>query len=338
MRRELAAACAALLLTLPAACAGRKSATNFASGYVEATNVRIASKVGGRIEQVTAVEGARVEQGAVIATLFPQDFEFALQRARADRDQAAATLSLLEAGARSEDIQQAEAQTATAVSERKAIEAELASARADEARFEMLLKSKAGSTKQRDDAVTRRELAEARLKAADDRIAAAKTVTARLKAGARPQEISSARARIAGIDAQIAVLEHDKSEAVIRTPLAGIVGSRLVEPGELIAPGAPVAIIIDLDQAWASVYVQEPQVPLVKIDQAATVMTDAGDRLEGRVTFISPKAEFTPRNVQTPDERAKLVYRVKVSVDNKKGVLKPGMPVEVDLGFGGASK
>jgi HlyD family secretion protein len=82
------------------------------------------------------------------------------------------------------------------------------------------------------------------------------------------------------------------------------------------------------------VYVEEPLVPRVRIDQPATVITDAGDRLEGRVAFVSPKAEFTPRNVQTADERAKLVYRVKVTVDNRRGILKPGMPVEVDLGLG----
>jgi len=70
----------------------------------------------------------------------------------------------------------------------------------------------------------------------------------------------------------------------------------------------------------------------VKLDQPAVVITDGGQRLDGRVTFISPRAEFTPRNVQTADERAKLVYRVKVSVDNREGILKPGMPVEVDLG------
>jgi HlyD family secretion protein len=80
--------------------------------------------------------------------------------------------------------------------------------------------------------------------------------------------------------------------------------------------------------------VPEPLVPSLKLDQPATVITDGGDRLAGRITFISPKAEFTPRNVQTPDERAKLVYRVKVSVDNRNGVLKPGMPVTVDLAPG----
>lgn len=334
MNRVLAAACAALIVTLPAGCAGRKAATDLASGYVEATNVRVSSKVAGRLAEVKAVEGARVEEGAVVATLFTADIDFALERARAERAQAASMLALLQAGPLPEEVQQADAQAGAALSERKAVEAELASARADEARFEQLLKTRAGSTKQRDDAVTRRELAEARLKAADDRVKAAQSAAERVKTGARPQEVSAAKARVSGIDAQIAQLEHDRGEAVIKSPLTGIVGSRLVEPGELVAVGTPIVVIIDLDRAWASVYVQEPQVPLVKIDQPATVVTDAGDRIDGRVTFVSPKAEFTPRNVQTPDERAKLVYRVKVSVDNSKGVLKPGMPVEVDLGFG----
>jgi HlyD family secretion protein len=107
-----------------------------------------------------------------------------------------------------------------------------------------------------------------------------------------------------------------------------------VEPGELVAPRVPLLVIIDLDRAWATAYVEEPRVASVTIGQAATVITDGGDRLEGQVTFISPRAEFTPRNVQTASERAKLVYRVKVSVDNRAGILKPGMPVEVDFGGG----
>ena len=94
-----------------------------------------------------------------------------------------------------------------------------------------------------------------------------------------------------------------------------------------------VVLVVDLDRAWASVYLEETLVPLVRLDQAATVITDAGDRIDGRVSFISSKAEFTPRNVQTANERAKLVYRIKVAVDNSKGILKPGMPVEVDLGL-----
>ena len=99
-----------------------------------------------------------------------------------------------------------------------------------------------------------------------------------------------------------------------------------------MAPGTPLLVLIDLDRAWANVYVEEPLVPSLRIDQPATVVTDAGDRLEGRITFIAPRAEFTPRNVQTAEERAKLVYRVKVTVDNREGILKPGMPVEAEFG------
>jgi len=337
MRRPYTAAAASLLL-LSTACGNRNGGTGFASGYVEATSVRVSSKVPGRVVDVAAVEGARIEAGAVVATLATTDLDFAIQRARAERDQASAMVALLAAGARFEDVEQAEAQSAAAVSERSAIERELAAARADEARFEQLLKNRAGSLKQRDDAVTRRELAEARLRAADDRIAAARAATNRLKSGARPEELTGARARVHAISAQIEALEHDRSEAVIKAPSAGIVTSRLVEPGEWVGAGTPIAVIVDLDRAWASVYVEEPLVPRVTLDQAATIITDNGDRIEGRVSFISPKAEFTPRNVQTADERAKLVFRIKVSVDNRKGVLKPGMPVEVDLGFGGQAR
>jgi HlyD family secretion protein len=178
-------------------------------------------------------------------------------------------------------------------------------------------------------------MAEAKVKGAEDKIRASQSVVDRLKAGARIEEIQAASARVAAIDAQIDTFEHDRTEAVIKSPSAGIVSSRLVEPGELVTARATLIVLVDLDHAWASVYVEEPLVPTLRIDQPATVVTDAGDRIAGKITFISPQAEFTPRNVQTSAERAKLVYRVKVTVDNQKGVLKPGMPVEVEFGAGG---
>ena len=303
-----------------------------ASGYVEATEVRVASQVPGRVEQMLAHEGARVEAGATIATIATTDIGLAVDRARAERDQMVAQLRLLQAGARSEDIDQARAQAAAARADRKAADSELAAAEADAQRFEQLVQNRAGSTKQRDDAVARRDLAAARVKAAADRVAAADAAVARLQAGARPQELQAARARIAAVDAQLAALEQDRREATIVSPLAGIVTSRLIEPGELVAVGTPIAVLIDLDHAWANAYVEEPLVPKLRIDQPATVVTDAGDRIPGRIAVISPRAEFTPRNVQTADERARLVYRVKVTVDNRQGILKPGMPVVVEFG------
>jgi HlyD family secretion protein len=292
----------------------------------------VASKVPGRIERVNVVEGARVNAGDTLVVVSTADVALALARVRAERDQAVANLRLLEAGARPEDIHQLEAQVAAAVADREATEAEVTSARADEARFEQLLRNRAGSQKQRDDAVARRELAEARQKATADRVNAAKATLARARAGARAEEIAGARARVAAVDAQIASLEHDRDEATVIAPMAGVIGSRLVEPGEIVAPGTPLLVLIDLDHAWANVYVEEPLVPGLRLDQPATVLTDAGDRLAGRITFIAPRAEFTPRNVQTAEERAKLVYRVKVTVDNREGILKPGMPVEAEFG------
>ena len=303
-----------------------------ASGYVEATDVRVAAKLGGRIEKVNVVEGAHVNAGDVVVTLATTDVVLAISRVRAERDQAVANLRLLLAGTRPEDIHQLEAQVAAAAADRQAGQAELEAARTDEARFEQLLRNKAGAQKQLDDATARRELAEARLKAAADRVTAATAALARAKAGAREEEIAAARARVAAVDAQIASLEHDRGEATVIAPMTGVVSSRLVEPGELVALGAPLVVLIDLDHAWANVYVEEPIVPTLRIDQPATVLTDAGNRLAGRISFISPRAEFTPRNVQTAEERAKLVYRVKVSVDNRDGILKPGMPVEVRFG------
>jgi HlyD family secretion protein len=303
-----------------------------ASGYVEATEVKVSSKVPGHVEKVTAIEGQRVAAGDVLVTIDPIDIDLALRQARAERDQVAAQLSLLQAGSRREDITQAEAQLAAASSDKSAADAELNAAKLDEARFEQLVRARAGAEKQRDDAVARRQQAEARVKAADDKVRAAAATLARLRAGSRPEEIQAARARVAVADAQIATLQNSLEQTTIRAPSSGIVSLRLVEPGEIVAQGKPLIVIVDLDHAWANAYVDEPLVPTLTINQSATVVTDAGNRLPGRISFISPRAEFTPRNVQTSAERSKLVYRVKVAVDNTKGVLKPGMPVEVELG------
>lgn len=318
-----------------AACSGTTTeATPHASGYVEATEMRVASKVPGRVLTVAVAEGDRVTAGQTLIQLSSTDSTLALARLKADREQADAQLRLLRAGSRTEDITQAEAQAAAAASDRAAVATELAAAKVDAERFEQLVQKRAGSEKQRDDAMVRRVLAESRLKAADDRVAAARAQVARLNAGARSQELDAARARLAAVDAQIATVNSDVAETTITAASDGVISSRLVEPGELVTPRVPLLVIVDLDRAWATAYVEEPRVAAVKIGQTATVITDAGDRLPGKVTFVSPRAEFTPRNVQTASERAKLVYRVKVAVDNKAGTLKPGMPVEVDFGGG----
>jgi HlyD family secretion protein len=316
-----------------AACGDDESANALrVSGHVEATEVQVASEVGGRLVELRVAEGDRVKRGDLIARLDTRDTEIQLARARAERAAADAQLRLLQAGSRGEDIRQAQAQVEAGETEAAAAQAELTAAEADLERFESLLRANAGSQKQRDDAKARADVAREHVRGASERVRAARGGVARLRAGARPQEIDAARARVAGLDAQVASFEKSVKDAEVIAPVDGIVTTKVADQGEILAPRAPIVIVTDLDHAWANVFVPEPMIPRLKVGQSATVFTDAGGQgLSGTVTFISPKAEFTPRNVQTADERSKLVYRIKVTVDNSQGVLKQGMPVDAEL-------
>jgi HlyD family secretion protein len=303
-----------------------------ASGHVEATDVQVASEVGGRIVSLTAVEGDRVEPGQEVARLDTADADLARRRALAGQGQAQAQLDLLLAGSRPEDIRQAAAQVSAAEAELQAARAELRAAEVDLQRFEALLRTNSGSGKQRDDAATRRDVAGERVRAGEERVQAARETSARVRAGARPQEIAAARARVASAEAEIAVLDKAIADAVVRSSTGGIVTEKLHEVGEIVSPRTALIVVTNLDEAWAEVFIDEPYIPRLRLGQAVTVHTDAGgDGIPGKVSYISPKAEFTPRNVQTAEERSKLVYRIKIAVDNRAGVLKDGMPVEADV-------
>ena len=307
------------------------------SGHVEATEVHVAAEVGGRLIDLRVAEGDRVSVGDLVALLDTQDVALQIGRAGADRVAADAQVRLLEAGARSQDIRQAEAHVDAATADAAAAAVELQAAETDFQRFEALLQANAGSQKQRDDAQARVDLAREREAGARDRIRAAAEVVSRLQAGPRQEEVEAARARVAAVDAQLAVLEKMRTDATVVAPVDGIVAQTLADAGEVVAPGMPLFVLVDMDRAWANLFVPEPLIPRLVIGQSADLLTDAGDTLSGTVTYISPQAEFTPRNVQTADERSKLVYRIKVTVDNSAGVLKQGMPVDAALTLSAAS-
>jgi HlyD family secretion protein len=322
-----------VLIAFTVACADEAPTDRIrVSGHVEATETRIAPEAGGRILTLTVKEGDRVQQGQVVMTLDTRDVQLAIQRALAERQAADAQLRLVIAGARVEDVRQAQSQIETARAELAAARTELDAAEQDLARFETLLSTNSGSRKQRDDAATRRDLARDRVASAQSRVRTAEAGHAKLKAGARPEEVDAARARVAAASAQIATLEKHAGDGTVVAPVSGIVTEKLVEVGEVIAPRAPALVVVDLDRAWADVFVPEPAVPQIRIGQTATIHTDAGGNgITGTIGYISPKAEFTPRNVQTAEERSKLVYRIRINVDNKDGILKQGMPVEADI-------
>jgi HlyD family secretion protein len=147
-------------------------------------------------------------------------------------------------------------------------------------------------------------------------------------AGARAQTIAAARGRVVSAEGTLHTATAALGQTAISAPVSGRVVLRSAEPGELITPGAPILRIAQLDSVWLRVYVPEPLVERVKFGQRATVTTDAGTRFTGTVTEIAQEPEFTPKNVQTKEERVKLVFGVKITVENPDGLLKPGMPAD----------
>jgi pyruvate/2-oxoglutarate dehydrogenase complex dihydrolipoamide acyltransferase (E2) component len=135
---------------------------------------------------------------------------------------------------------------------------------------------------------------------------------------------------VAGISQRIA-------DMTVTAPRAGVITGRTAEPGEVLPAGAPLSVLTDLAEPWLTVYVDQPSLSRFALGNAVEVRVDGRtESFAGRVTFVSPVAEFTPKNVQTPEERAKLVFRVKIALDNRDGVFKPGMPA--DAYFKGSSQ
>jgi HlyD family secretion protein len=312
-------ACVPLLLLCLAAChhEAKDPALLVASGHVEATDVRVSTKIAGRLQAFGVQEGDKVQAGQELGRIDTTDIALALQQAQAERGQAAAELALRIAGPAREEIAQAAAQVQQA-------RADLDGAQKDLDRMQGLLDSGSGTTKSRDDAKTRRDMAAARVRGAGEALA-------RLKAGSRREEIAAARARVAAVDARIAQLAQQGKDAVIASPAAGVVTEKIAEAGELLQAGAGLCVVTDLADAWLTVYVAEPDLARIRLGQTAQVVTDDGQTRAGKITYISPQAEFTPKNVQTRDERVKLVYKVKVGLANQDGLFKPGMPAEARL-------
>ena len=289
-----------------------------ASGHIEATEIRLAAKVGGRLLEAPLEEGRTVAAGDLVARFETTDAEHRLAQARANVEAADAQLRLLLAGSRAEDLRRAEDQLAQA-------RAELDAATRDLKRLSGLAERGSATEKSRDDAATRAEVAERA-------VAAATAQLDKLVAGPRRQEVEAARAQRASTEAMVAAVEQQITDAAVLAPVDGVITTRVAEPGEILPPGATIAVLTDLSRPWLTVWIDEPSLSRVVLGQKVAVLIDGSDRtFEGTVSFISPVAEFTPKNVQTPDERAKLVFRVKVQLANPEGIFKPGMPADADF-------
>ena len=295
---------------------GRDKTVITASGTIEAVEVNVASKIAGQVLTLEVEEGTRVKAGDVLATIDHATADIQLRQADAGVQLAEAQLALLVQGARREDILQAEAAL-------KQAEANLKVAADDAQRMRELARAGSVTPKQRDDAEARLVVVEAQ------RTAAAETLN-KVRRLARPEEIRAAEARLAQARAAADLLAKTIADAAIAAPSGGIVTHKAVEAGELVTPGATVVTVAELDSVFVMIYVTEKELGRVRLGDAAEVRIDSfPDRpFTGRVTYISPEAEFTPKNVQTKEDRVKLVFGVKVEIGNPEGLLKPGLPAD----------
>lgn len=302
-----------------------QSAKPDGSGTIECTQIRVAPEVSGRITHLFFQEGDEIKVGQLMARLDGTNYELKCVEARAALAQAQAQLDLMLAGSRDEDVRRAREQ----VREAKAV-AEAAAA--DWVRIESVFKSHSATRKQYDEAKANAERTAAIAAAAEQQLA-------RLVNGNRSEDIRAARAMVDLAQARLAQAEKALADCAVMAPTNGTVTIRSTEEGEYVAVGSPLATLAHLDEVWLSIYIPETRLSGVKIGQTAFVTID-GDkqRYPGTITFIASEAEFTPKNVQTPDERTKLVYRVKITLPNKDRLFKAGMPADGYLSTGNITR
>jgi HlyD family secretion protein len=289
-----------------------------ASGTLEAVQIRVPSRTAGVALEVPAEEGFQVEAGDLLAVLDDESLRLQRDQVEAGRDMAAAALELVLEGARDEDVVQAR-EALNAAEERRRLAGEEAN------RLRALSASGSVSQQQLD----RAESAE--VQAERSRLQAA-SLLEKLEAGPREAEIARGRAALEQAEAALALAEKSLEDSRIRSPLKGTVLYRMLDPGEWAAPGMTVFVIADTANLQLTVYVSEPDLAGIRLGQNAEIRMDGSEEvLSGRVSWISPVAEFTPKNVQIKDERVKQVFALRIDVENPDGLLKPGMPADARL-------
>jgi HlyD family secretion protein len=287
------------------------------SGLIEVTEVDVAFEVPGTIAERFVDEGALLDRGEPIARLDDREYRLQVERWQAAKAAAEARYELLKRGPRGQEVDQALAALESA-------QAEFEVRQRDLARIEELF---------RRGVVSQAELDRARgaFTAAQSGRDSARARLDMLKEGFRTEEIEQGRAQLREAEKALALAELNLARCQLFAPIAGRVLSKNREVGEVVAPGTPVVTMGDLARPWLNVYVSERDLGKLRLGMEAQVYVDAypGRPFPARVSYIADKSEFTPKNVQTQEERAKLVYRVKVELSNPDGVLKPGMPADV---------
>jgi HlyD family secretion protein len=312
---------AAALTVLTVGCAQEPEPDAY--GHVEATAVVVSAEIGGRLVSFNVREGERLDAGAMVGEV--DDTPLVLERETV-RAQETASLSRVEEVAG--QVQVLQAQHAAAMAEREALLAQWEIAERAHARTERLVAQQAATAQQLDQAERELRTLHEQVNAQQAQIAA----LARQIDAVRTQQ-QSARAQAAAARAQVAQITDRIERGAIRNPLTGTVLVTYSRPGEFVQPGQPLYRIADLDEVEVRAYVTQPQLAGLRLGQPADVVVDvARDErraVPGTLAWISAEAEFTPTPIQTREQRADLVYAIRIRVPNPDGLLKIGMPAEV---------
>ena len=346
-----------------------KSATTY-SGTIQPEAPNVGSTVGGRVIAVFVTTGQHVTHGQIILKFDPKDQKAALAQAQGQLAQAESTLADLEAGPRPQDIAKANAQADQARSQYEQAQitaphqiteaqanvrqaaAAASVAAANEKRAHDLYNNGYTSAQALDDAVATNRQAQAQLRSAQAQLAAAQSgsvpqgvVAARnayesalanaqlVAAGTRPDQIAQARAAVETAKAGVQAAQARLVEMTVRSPADGIVNGLSLRVGDLVPAGAAVATIDEFKDPYVYIYVPQSDLGKLQLGQAVTVRSDAfpGRTFDAHVEAVDQSAQFTPRDVQTAEDRANLVFGVKVRVRDPNHELRGGTTAEVSL-------
>jgi len=309
-----------LLLLFLTSCGSNNSLKSIeASGTIESTNIVVSSRTSGNILNINFHEGDKVNASDTIIVIDHEMLDLQLQQAIAGKDAAEAQLNLMLRGARQEEIIQAEQNLNQA-------KVNFETAERDKIRMENLYKSRSVTQKQYEDAVSKYELMNAQYTAAQENFNKVKKIF-------RQEEIDQARANFNKAIAGVELLNKNIRDSYVISPIGGFLVKSFVEIGESVSPMSSLFKVSDLEVVELIIYVSTEELGYVKLGQEAEVTIDSyKDKVyEGKVTYISPEAEFTPKNIQTKDERTKLVFSVKITIPNNDYELKPGMPADAEI-------
>ena len=300
------------------------------SGSIEITDADLAFQTGGRVSAVLLREGQPVAAGQPVARLDSSEAQSkfeqasaALERAKRNRDQLATALGIYETTLPA-DLKRAQANLA------RARNLKLDAARND-ARFAALAQQGVVAAKEREAFGLTYQNAAASQSEAGAAVDAARANLKRVEA--TRQDLAAAEAAVKQAEAAVKQAAIQLNYCELKAPTSGTITSRSIEPGEVVTAGQTIVSLSEMDPAYLKIYVDETSIASVRPNQAVTVKVDSlpGRSLKGRVSYISPEAEFTPKIIQTSKERVKLVYLVKVAIANPQAQLKAGMPADAYL-------